>query len=202
MPSTFRYASLETKARARAFLLLLAGLPLSLPLARSVVASEMREPETPERCAAIQVLSPQSKHPGRNARFSATEILDLEFRVLLARPLSGDHRLDLRVYSPDGQLYQTLTVPFHTLERGGAASTGGRARRGKRKLSDYPQPIEEAEVSSRAKERTGHGAVRANLPVAGTSIVASSLYGRWKAEAFLDSGLAACGAPARFVITE
>jgi hypothetical protein len=196
MPSIFHCVSSNRKSCAEALGAL--AVCLALPLGGSAGTAEKHERKGPNRCEAIQVLSPQSKQHRRIRGFSATEILDLQFRVLLSQPMGGEHRLDLKVYTPDGQLYQTLTVPFQALD----GARPGHARRGKRKLADYPQPIEEAEISMTRKDPKGHGWVLATLPVAGTSIVASSLYGRWTAEAFLDSALTSCGAAAPFVITE
>jgi hypothetical protein len=40
--------------------------------------------------------------------------------------------------------------------------------------------------------------VVATLPVAGTSIVAASLFGRWRVDAHLDGAVDSCGTPAFF----
>ena len=70
----------------------------------------------PPRCAVVEVSSPQKTDSRERARrvrrFSATEILDLELHVFVPATLTGDHRLDVKVYTPDRQLYQVLTVPF------------------------------------------------------------------------------------------
>jgi hypothetical protein len=42
--------------------------------------------------------------------------------------------------------------------------------------------------------------LRARLPVAGTSITMSSLYGRWTVQAFLDDHSRPCSPPRVFVI--
>jgi hypothetical protein len=200
MRSIFRCAS-SARTGATALLMLFVCLPL-------VGSSEESDQSTATiRCIPIEVFSPQSDQPRWNRRFAATGILDLEFRVHLWGDVTGAHRIDLKLYTPDGQLYQTLTVPFRVSDGDPATgvpagSTPNRAGRVKRKLSDYPQPIEEVEISSTGKGWKRHAAVSATLPVAGTSIVWSSLYGRWTAEAFLDGALSRCGAPARFSITE
>jgi hypothetical protein len=45
-------------------------------------------------------------------------------------------------------------------------------------------------------------AVTALLPVAGTSITLSSLYGRWTVQAYLDGQPDPCGPAARFTIRD
>jgi hypothetical protein len=139
----------------------------------------------------------------RQHRFSATEILDVEIHVFLPASLEGEHRLDVKVYTPDSQLYQVLTVPFEAAEPPAAAENG--ARRDRRKLSGILRPLPEipAPIVQRAEGgRTRYRKVSATLPVAGTSIVSSSLYGTWAAAAFLDGSVSSCGPDARFVITE
>ncbi len=46
----------------------------------------------------------------------------------------------------------------------------------------------------------GHRVVEARLPVAGTSIMASGLYGRWRVEPRLDDSSEPCGRSRHFVI--
>jgi hypothetical protein len=48
--------------------------------------------------------------------------------------------------------------------------------------------------------RNGPRRLEARLPVAGTSIMASGLYGRWRVVPHLDDSLEACGSGRRFVI--
>lgn len=200
----FHYTSSMRKGRALALVVLFVSLPL---VGGSTVTEKPRQATAVIRCIPIEVFSPQSSQPRWNRRFSASKILDLEFRVHLWGPVTGDHRIDVKVYTPDHHLYETLTVPFQASEgdpanSAAATSTPHRARRAKRKLSDYPQPIEEVEISSTGTGWKRHAAVSTTLPVAGTSIVSSSLYGKWTAEAFVDGSLSPCGATARFVIRE
>jgi hypothetical protein len=49
--------------------------------------------------------------------------------------------------------------------------------------------------------RPGRREVSARLPVSGTLIVNSSLYGRWRLETHLDDSLRPCGPPRLFTIT-
>jgi len=116
-------------------------------------------------CQIVDIGSPQA--PRHRQSFSATRILDLEFRTQLQRRVKGGHVLQLRVYTPRGFLYQVLSVPFGT--------PGGK------------KPIRPRRLEAR-------------LPVAGTSIMASALYGRWRVVPHLDDRPAPCGPGRSFVI--
>jgi len=119
--------------------------------------------DSPRRpCLPVQVSSPPL---GQRAVFSATEILDLKLSTQLRRHLEGPHVLQIKVFTPRGYPYQTLSVPF----------TG----------SPLGTPAPPQELS-------------ATLPVAGTAIMANSLYGRWTVEPFLDG--ASCGVTRSFVL--
>jgi hypothetical protein len=127
------------------------------------------------RCQSVWVTAPV--FPGKPAsrsrkslNFSATEVLDLEFQVVVPADASG--ALELKLFTPKGHLYQTLAVPAE-----GSA----------------PEP---ATPRRRPRYRT----LTARLPVAGTTIVNNSLYGTWKAEAFFQGERTACGKARTFVI--
>ena len=157
------------------------------------------------QCVEVVVSSPEV--PNRRVSFSATKILDLQLGALLRRRLSGEHVLNLKVYTPQGHLYQQLDVPF----RGGAvgpaagalASPSAEAGPRMRRVEGYPQPLPEQElVAARAPSGQRGYRVSARLPVAGTSIMTSSLYGKWKVVPHLDGNLQACGAATVFSITQ
>jgi len=107
-------------------------------------------------------LSPQKSRFPQLRRFSAAQILDLEIRVLLPEKLTGEHRLDVSLYTPDHQLYQTLTVPFRgpgtraTLsqleEEAHRPSTADRRGRG----SSYPRGQAPPHGSQRGPAGGGH----------------------------------------------
>jgi hypothetical protein len=124
-----------------------------------------KEADAPRRlewCSAIEVLSPQKSRFPQLRRFSAAQILDLEIRVLLPEKLTGEHRLDVSLYTPDHQLYQTLTVPFRgpgtraTLsqleEEAHRPSTADRRGRG----SSYPRGQAPPHGSQRGPAGGGH----------------------------------------------
>lgn len=143
-------------------------------------------------CVAIQVVSPQQPKARPHPAFSATRILDLEFRAFLRRRLQGQHTLQLKVFTPRGHLYQVLTVPF----------TAPGHHPGKRQVDGYPQPVDEQEARLVRLEGAHRHQVSATLPVAGTSIMTNSLYGQWRVEPYLDGEPEACGPPQSFAITQ
>jgi hypothetical protein len=141
----------------------------------------------PNECIALSVTSPQAAARQRSS-FSATRILDLRFTSEMRRRLTGDHVLDFRVYTPRGQLYQTLTTPF----------TGSKRRPRDRRIDGHPRAVREQPQS--VTDGTRRYAVSATLPVGGTAIMSSSLYGRWRVETFLDGAPRPCGNSAHFEI--
>jgi len=134
-------------------------------------------------CAAIVVTAPDVRTPARTQAFSATKILDLQLAAILRTRLQGDHTLEMKVYTPKGHLYQVLTVPFSA-----AAASAARTRL----VEGYPQPLPEQAMTAVRHEGVRRYSVSARLPVAGTSIMTSSLYGRWRVDAHLDGALEAC----------
>jgi hypothetical protein len=146
----------------------------------------------PASCATVMVVTPGGA-PTRSA-FSATRILDLELRAHV-RPLpAGPHLLELKLYTPHGHLYQVLPVAF---EGAGAASAGDAAAPQAPWQAAYRGLPLQAAPLVRAQRAVRHRVV-ATLPVAGTSIVAASLFGRWRVDAHLDGAVDSCGTPAFF----
>lgn len=114
--------------------------------------------------------------------FAATQVLDIALVVILSPSTTGDHLVRLRVLAPSGNLYQELAVAFS------GASTAGAPR--SRTVAGYPRPL--PVQAPRRDPGTGRPRVTATLPVAGTAIVSSSLYGQWRVEAYLDGASAPC----------
>ncbi len=104
------------------------------------------------------------------------KLLDLRFLVLVPadNAYSSSNGLHLKLFTPKGHLYQKLRVPIAP-----AATSAGNQRR-----------------------RSRYRWVSASLPVAGTTIVTSSLYGRWSAAAYVEGESSPCARPRRFVIRE
>jgi hypothetical protein len=140
-------------------------------------------------CTALEVASPQgASRQGRVPEFSASAIIDVRFTVLLRGPV--DHGvLKLKVFTPQGHLYQTLAVPF-------VAGPGGAPQ------ARHVDGSSRSVLEQRAVPAAG-GAdyrVEARLPVAGTLIVSEGLFGRWTVEPWLDEASASCLAARPFVI--
>lgn len=120
---------------------------------------------------------------GQRAEFSAREITDLELRFLLTGRVSGDHTLEVKLTTPNGHHYQTLTAPVTT----------DSARWGTLKeVPTYPRPLPVQQLTP--VTRAGGTAYETSLsfPVGGTAIVTSSLYGMWRVEVLLDGVPASC----------
>lgn len=154
---------------------ILLGL-LSLLLFTSPGASSDRNAAS--ACGTIQITAPGApappkRKPTKKPTFSASSILDLKLEVALSPALKGPHQLEFHLYTPNGHLYQA--VPANV-----TAPPAGNDRR-------------QREIAKRTASAT--------VPVAGTTIVNSSLYGEWKVEAFLDGErTAACTKPLWFDI--
>ncbi len=135
---------------------------------REAIAERKDPNEVGQGCFPIRVQVPDA--PRKNQRralrtpsFSASAILDLEFQMRLPRSTRA-HTVEVKFFTPEGHLYQTVSVPVSP-----EAAADGENRRGRRQ------------------------AVSVTLPVAGTTIVSSALYGTWKVEAYLDGTLRPCG---------
>ena len=66
-------------------------------------------------CQAVWVTAPAFGKPAPRFRkplnFSAAEVLDLEFQVLIRPDLLAGRSLELKILTPKGHLYQTLALP-------------------------------------------------------------------------------------------
>ena len=154
-----------------------AAVLLSMALA-AVDAQAQKAAAVHGSCQSLWVTAPDfSGKPAARSRkplnFSAAEVLDLEFQVVLPADTSfAGRRLELKLFTPKGHLYQTLAVPAATA----------------------------ASKASTKKRRARYQTVTARLPVAGTTIVNNSLYGTWKAEAYFEGEPTACAKARSFVI--
>lgn len=164
-------------------------------------------------CAGVRVLAPNLATQPRNQTYSSRQILDLQFQARLRQDLQGDHLMQFKVLTPGGFLYQVLTVPFVGVAKAPDASTraeharSGAALRAPgppppRVVPGYPRPLPVQRlvpVVGDAQTRVYYS-VSATLPVAGTSITLSSLYGPWTVQAYVDGAPAPCGPATRFTI--
>jgi hypothetical protein len=158
---------------------LLLGCTLSLVLASPGLSSDRKKPDVERRstnaCSAVQVTAPDA--PPATKRRAKKKLPTFSASAILDLKLEaavkGEHQVEFKIYTPNGHLYQSLTAEVSAPE----AKEGRRHRE--------------------AKNRTAS----ATLPVAGTTIVNSSLYGEWMVEAFLDGKReVACAKPLSFAI--
>jgi len=164
-------------------------------------------------CSGIRVTAPNLKTQPRDLAFPGRQVLDLQFEARLRQDLQGDHLLRLKVLTPGGFLYQEIAVPFvgsapdpDKAERAARARSGAASRAEAppppRHVPGYPRPLPVQRlvpVVGDTRTRTQY-AVRAFLPVAGTSITLGGLFGRWTVQTYLDDQASPCGSATRFSI--
>ena len=161
-------------------------------------------------CAGVGVLAPNLAIQPGDLTFSSREVLDLQFQARLRQNFRGDHLMQFKVFTPGGFLYQVIAVPFvGTAPAPDAPTRAERARAESgplppRPVPGYPRPLPvQRLVPTAGDTRTRvHYGVSATLPVAGTSITLSSLYGRWTVQSYLDGQPAPCGPASQFTIRE
>jgi hypothetical protein len=123
-------------------------------------------------------------------RFAVTSIVDLTFTVLFPSRTAGAHLVELRVFTPDAQLYRSLSFPVADSRQ--ASLT--------RSVAGYPRPLPQQPLVRGARGRSLLLAASTAFPVAGTDIVSSGLYGRWRVEAYLDGAEQRCAPAAWFTL--
>ena len=123
--------------------------------------------------------------------FSALATVDLGVAVEVDPQTTGEHLLELRWRLPGGALYQSVAVPFADVPLEAAT----------RPVDGYPFPVPVATRRELPAERAsvaGSGVVESRLPLAGTSVVDSALWGTWSLEVFLDGAAEPCLPPLDF----
>ncbi len=166
----------------------------SIALASGLAAGAAVAQSPARSCVRVEVSSTPVAPPVRSAlvtavpSFSATQVLDLTFTVLLPANLDGEHVVELRVLTPDARLYRSLAVPF----------ARGALTNAVRRIEGYTRPVPQQPLKEVSRDRSLYSAVAATFPVGGTDIVSSGLYGRWQVEAYLDGARQRCAAAAPF----
>jgi len=134
---------------------------------------------------------------GNVATFSATKVLDIQFAIIfskqVAKQFANAHNVEFRVYTPQGNLYQSISIPI----------TNDPDRAGERhRIPGYPDLVP-VQVLQSINHGNGKGMfATVTLPVAGTPIVSTSLYGEWKADAVVEDEATPCSTPATCVSTQ
>jgi hypothetical protein len=169
-----------------------AGVLAAVVLAAGVVVAE-----GPSDFCARVVGGTERVEPlaARGSAFSARKVEDLRFLVVFVDPVEGEHVLELRLKTPRGQLYESMSVPFTTerVERGAERAVAG-----------YPRPlplhaVRQVQVGEGARQGVS---VQASLPVAGTTIMTDSLYGTWEIQLVMDGVPMGCELRSSFLLTE
>jgi hypothetical protein len=185
------------------------------PVAPPHPPDQAHHPRENPACSGVRVYAPGLKTQPRNQSYSSRQILDLQFQACLRHDLQGDHLMQFKVLTPGGFLYQVLTVPFVGTERerdGGNHGEHGRsgavhkapAQPPPRAVPGFPKPlpVQRLVPVTGDSEASVHYSVSATLPVAGTSITLSSLYGSWTVQAYMDGQPVPCGPATRFTIRD
>jgi len=166
-------------------------LAVGFAVALAVTVGASAAPKSASPCVTILVASPEETPNGSfGTSFSATKTTDLSFSVVFAKGFTGEHLVELRFSTPRGFLYQSMTVP---------AVIGGSAS-GTRNVPGYPHPVRVKSGPKFSYKGSTLWKVDAPFPVGGTEIGRNSLYGTWKAQAYLDGSPNPCGAATTFRI--
>lgn len=191
------------KTRTAVAALLAAGV-----LAASMPIYAQKKPKPEHACLGVAIGSKQKLGmKGKDANelefenginsFSATKVLDVDFAIIFSQQIAAQftnvHVVEFRVYTPQGNLYQSISIPMTS-----DASKAGQRHR----VAGYPDLIP-IQVLQSINHGGGRGMMaKVTLPVAGTPIVSNSLYGTWTAAAVVEDEVAPCSTPAQFLITQ
>lgn len=159
------------------------------------VLAQDRVPETAEMqwCARVEVGSEAIDPLTSGREFSVQKIEDAQLLVLFDTPVAGEHLLEVKLMTPRGHHYQTMAVPIAT-----AASERGT----RRPVPTYPRPLEVQVLDSYETRGGARQGTPVFVPVAGTAIVTSSLYGQWQVQLLLDGEPMTCKVRNTFTLTE
>lgn len=143
-------------------------------------------------CQGLAVSSAREGGQAATA-FSATRSIDLTFTTRFRKGFSGDHVLELHVFTPDGNLYRKLVTPVTTDSRDPPREI---------KVPGHRRPLPEQQLRPLGFPRDAPLIANVAFPVAGTDIVSAGLYGTWRVETRLDGGRTACSLSSTFTLTE
>ncbi len=151
-----------------------ASIGVSILLCASLGAA-VEPGETRRTCAGITIETVPPRPAGK-ARpvYSANEVLDLRFLVHFSQWVRRNPpgSLELRIFTPRGHLYQSVSVPIAAEE----------SHESRREMKGHRHPLKVAKA-----RRMGRDALVVEGPpllVAGTDITQSALYGAWRVEAW------------------
>jgi hypothetical protein len=156
------------------------------------VAISLSAQTPPSVCADVHVLANQGRSELVEPPFFTARIIELSFEIELSPPISGSHVLEIDLFTPNGHRYQTLTAPITDSITKANSPTS---------VQGYPDPLP-ARLLLKGNSKRGVESQRATLrlPVAGTAILTSSLYGEWGVKVRLDQVEISCGELRSFTI--
>jgi hypothetical protein len=173
-------------------LLLVAALLFLAPLPAAEEQTEaLAQGKIP--CLAILAKSVEENGGEWATSFHASQTTDLTLGIVFPSSIHGEHEVELRLYTPNGNLYQSLRVPVAAP----GASTGAN-----RTVKDYPMAIQQVVLKPVKYLGKPVYTAEVHFPVGGTLISSNSLYGQWRLEALLDAEKQLCGKPAYIQIEE
>lgn len=142
----------------------------------------------PKACSALIVTADKSEDTAtaKKKAFRATRILDVRVRAVIPSSVVFEAAdvVTFRFTTPKGNLYQTIDVPVRSSTKKGEAE---------RRVPGYPFPLAVQQPKSTKVDGTPAQTVETRLPVGGTVIMESGLYGDWIVQAFV-GGARPCSA--------
>lgn len=169
-------------------------LPITAVLALLVAATAPAQ-EAPGLCATVEVVPITATGPLDPAEtVDGRHTLDLRLDVYLEGVAAGDHLVELRLNTPAGHHYQTLTAPVTTTTKRTPTT---------RRVPGYPRPLPEKVLQPAVHAGLDDPLLLVlSLPVAGTPMISSGLYGDWQIEVLLDDQPMDCFNPSGFELVE
>lgn len=150
------------------------------------IAASAASAAAPPTCSRLLVARSEAPAAYVTA-VSAVEILDLDLVVAipwkLAKDWKGEHRMEIDVLNPRGNVYQSIEFDFVVEKRGRKSSlfTPGQH-----------EPVEAELMTLAGQGQDKYLGVKARLPVAGSSIMQNSMYGTWSVVTRVDGAVISC----------
>ncbi len=143
-------------------------------------------------CPSLAISSVEQPADFGVLKFSAVETTDIIVHVVLPQTFKEEHVISLKFTTPAGHLYRQIDVPI-------TPDIGSRTVESRR-LPGYPYPVRVAVPEVRRVAGDTAPTIEIHLPVGGTSIVTSSLYGMWRVNGMVDGVELRCFRPLSFGI--
>jgi hypothetical protein len=163
-------------------------------LAVSGILAAADVPEAGGKIPCLVVLAKSAEEHGGTwaSSFHASRTTDLTLAVVLPKTLEGEHEVELKIFTPRDNLYQSIRVPM--------AAPGKTPEN--RTVASYPMAIKQLRLAQEDYKGKPYYKAEISFPVGGTLITTNSLYGQWRIEAYLDGEKKPCGPPTYLQIEE